>query len=116
EAFNAGSGGVGVNAVGAAVDRRDGDVDELLGERIEGTGLDHNLLDARPGTFEQRRLVGQGTPEIVYKVGVAGGADVVEDRLDAGDGGNVGVAPELCGGHGLPFRRGRIGRGIAVAA
>lgn len=103
EAFGSGGGGVGVDAVGAAVGGGDGDVDELLGERVEGAGLDHDLLDAGPGALEDSGLVGEGSPEVVDEVGVARGADVVEDGFDAGIGGYLFVGPEFLGGHEGPF-------------
>ena len=60
------------------------------------------------GAFEEIGLVGEGSPEVVDEVGVSGGADVVEDGLDAGVGGDFGVGPEFYGGHVEPFRLERI--------
>ena len=100
-AFGAGRGGVGVDAVAAVVGDGDGDVDEFFGQRVEGAGLDHDLLDAGPGSFEEIGLVGEGSPEVIDEVGFSSGADVVEDGLDAWVGGDFGVSPELYGGHDL---------------
>ena len=97
--FGARGRGVGVDAVAATVDGGDGDVDELFGERIERAWGDHDLLDARPGSFEKFGLIGQGSPEVVDEVGFSGGADVVEDCLEAWVSRDFGVGPEFYGGH-----------------
>ena len=88
-----------MDAVAATVGGRDGDVDELFGERVERAGFDHDLLDAGPGAFEEVGLVGECAPEVVDEVGFPGGADVVEDGLDAWIGGDFGVCEEFYGGH-----------------
>ena len=104
QAFGAGCGGVGVDAVAAVVGDGDGDVDEFFGERVECAGGDHDLLDAWPGALEEIGLVGEGSPEVVDEVGFSRGADVVEDGLDAWVGGDFGVGPEFYGGHPKAFR------------
>lgn len=100
KALGAGGCGVGVDAVAAAVDRRCGDVDQLLGEGIELAGFDHHFLDAGPGSLENGGLVGERSPEVIYEVRFARGADVVEDCFDAGIGCDFFVSPKLYGSHG----------------
>ena len=39
-------------------------------------------------------VVGEGSPEVVEEGGVSGGADVVEDGLEGGVGGDFGVGSE----------------------
>ena len=95
--------GVAGDAVSALVGYADGDVDEFLGERVEGAGSDHDLLDAGPGSFQDIGLVSQGSPEIVDEVGFSGRADVVEDGFDAGTGGDFGVGEEFYSRHGKTF-------------
>ncbi len=100
EALGSGCGGVGVDAIAAVVGGGDGDVDQFFGEGIEGAGLDHDLLHTGPCAFEQGWLIGEGPPEVIYEIGFAGGADVVEDGFDAWVGGDFFVGPEFYGGHG----------------
>jgi len=100
-AFGTGCGGVGVDAVAATIGDRDGDVDELFGKGVKCSGSNHDLLDAGPGTLEEFRLVGEGSPEIVNKVGFSCCPNVVEDGLDAWVGRDFGVGEEFLCGHGL---------------
>ncbi len=69
------------DAVVAVVGDADRDVDQFLGEGIEGAGR-HDVLQAFPGAFEQRGIVGDGLPEIVDPIDLAGGHDVVVDGAD----------------------------------
>ena len=78
-----GRGSVGMNAVAAVVGDGDSNVDQLFGERIERAGLDHDSLDAGPGSLEEIGLVGESAPEVINEIGFAGDADVVEDCFDA---------------------------------
>jgi hypothetical protein len=99
--FGTCGGSVGVDAVATVIGDGDGDVDEFFGERVERAGSDHDLLDAGPGMLEEIGLIGEGSPEVVNEVGFSGGADVVEDGLDAWIGGDFGVGEELLRGHGV---------------
>jgi hypothetical protein len=78
------SGGVGVNAVGATVRGGHGDVDQLSRQGIQSTITAHDYLDAFPGPFERRGIVGERPPEVVHKVRFASASYVVEDGLTAG--------------------------------
>lgn len=80
-AFCPRGGRVRVHAVAATVHRRDGDINQLPGEWIESARLDHDLLDIGPRALQHWRLIGQRPPEVVHKVGLAGGAYVVEEPL-----------------------------------
>ena len=71
--------GVRVQAIAAAVGGRHRDVDEPLGQRVERARR-HGPLDLAPGGLQLRRVVGEGAPDVVYVIGAAGGADVVEQR------------------------------------
>ncbi len=92
EAFGAGGGGVGVDAVAAAVGGGYGDVDQLLDQGVQSAG-GHDRFDAFPGALEDFGLVGERAPEIVYEIGLAGGADVGKDGADPGVGGDLFVGP-----------------------
>jgi len=41
--------------------------------------FDRDLLDARPATFEQIRLICESMPEVIHKVGNSRGTNVVEN-------------------------------------
>ena len=73
-----GGGGVRRDAVVAIVGDADGDVEEFLGERIEGARA-HDLFDAFPGALESGGIVGDGLPEIIDPICLACGHDVVVD-------------------------------------
>lgn len=95
-----GRGSVGMNTVAAVVGDGDGDVDKLFGERIESAGFNHDLLDAGPGSLEESGLVSEHPPEVIDEVGFSGGANVVEDCLDAWVGGDFGVGEKFLSWHG----------------
>ena len=102
-AFAEGRGGVGVNAILAVVGDTDSDVEEFLGEGIEGAGS-HDGLEVFPGALKERGIVGDGLPEIVDVIGFARGHYVVVNGSDGGVG--VLVFDEAEGGHGgAPWRK-----------
>ena len=95
-AFFESGGRVRGDAVVAVVGDAYGDVDELLGEWIERAGT-HDLFDAFPGALQSGGVVGDGLPEIVDPIRLAGGHDVVIDGANFGAG--VCVFDEAKGGH-----------------
>jgi len=78
-------GGVRRDAVAALVRHADGDVDHLLGQRIE-RARSHDLLDRFPGALQRDRIVGQHLSEIVDPVGLARRHDVVVNGAHLGTG------------------------------
>jgi hypothetical protein len=78
-AFAACRGGMRSNAIVTVVSNADGDVEQFLGERIEGAAGSHDLFERFPGAFQSGGVVGNGFPEIVDPVGLAGGHNVVID-------------------------------------
>jgi hypothetical protein len=81
KALGARGGGVRMDAIAAAVRCGYGDINQLFGEWIESTGLDHHLFDGCPRPLEQVRLVGQSPPEVVNEAGFTRGTYVVENGL-----------------------------------
>ncbi len=77
-----GGGRVGSGAVLAAVGDADRDVNHFLYDSGQCGRHGHRLLDLGPGLAEQGRVVGEGEPEVINNVGLAGGLDVVKDGLD----------------------------------
>src|SRR5579883_2664073 len=71
------------DAVVAIVGHAYSDIDEFLGEGIEGARR-HDLLDALPGALEQRGIVRDGLPEIVDPVRLSRGHDVVVNGANFG--------------------------------
>src|SRR5688572_25428180 len=71
-------GGVRGGAVAAAVGHAHRQVDHLLGERVEGSGL-HDRLQGLPRAAQRGRMGGQRLPEVVDVVRLARGHDVVVD-------------------------------------
>jgi Acetyl co-enzyme A carboxylase carboxyltransferase alpha subunit len=72
-----------VNAIAARVGDRDRDVDHLLGQGVQQRVSGHDRLDIRPGRFKQRRIERKRSPHVVDVLGLASGAYVGEDGLDA---------------------------------
>src|SRR6202030_846091 len=73
--------GVRMDAVRTAVRGRDSDVDQFSGQRIERTVPAHDHLQALPGAFQARRVVGQRAPKVVDEIRSTNMPDVVEDSL-----------------------------------
>jgi len=86
-----------MDAIRAAVGSGDGDVDELFCERVQGSGSDHDLFHALPGSLKQSRLICKSTPEVVDEVGLSYGSDIGKDCAYARVSGNVLVCPKLYG-------------------
>jgi hypothetical protein len=84
-----------MNAIGAAVRSRHRDVDHLAHQRVERALDHHDRLQPFPCALEQGRIVRQAAPEIVDEVRLAGGADVVEHRLDRRFRFDLGVGQEF---------------------
>lgn len=78
-------GGVRIDAVPAAVRRGDCQRDHFLGQRIELAGS-HRRFEPQPGLFQQRRMRGQGLPEVGDEIDVLGLLDVLEDLADQAGG------------------------------
>jgi len=76
---------MGGDAILAIVGDADGDVEEFLGQRIESAWR-HDGLQILPGALEQCGIVGDGFPEIVDVIGLAGSHDVVVNGFDGGAG------------------------------
>src|SRR5690606_1012758 len=68
------------DAIGAGIGRGHGDVDEFARQRVERPGRGHHRLHLAPCALEIVRVAGEGAPEIVDVVGLAGAANVVEHR------------------------------------
>jgi hypothetical protein len=67
---------MGVDAVGAAVGDADCNIDQFLGQRVQGAGS-HHLLHAVPGALQQLGLNRRRFPEVVDPVRLARLHDVV---------------------------------------
>src|ERR1700722_5881460 len=91
-----------MDAIGAAVRYRNGDVDQFPSQGIERSGGAHDRFQAVPGAFENLGLVGQATPEIVDEIRLPGRPDIVENRFDLWVRFRLRIGPELDCGHSLP--------------
>lgn len=70
--------GVRRDAIAALVSGADGHIEQFFDERIERARA-HHFFHALPGTAQRDRIVGEGFPEVIDPVRLAGGHDVVID-------------------------------------
>ena len=95
-----------MDAIGAAVRYRNGDVDQFPSQGIKRSGRAHHRFQRVPGAFENLGLVGQAAPEIVDEVRLPGRPDIVEHRFDLRVRFRLRIGPELdCGHPCLPCER-----------
>jgi hypothetical protein len=90
---------MGMDTVATAVRSRYRNIDQFFCERVEYSGFNHHLFDARPCSLKKAGLVGESAPEIVHEVGLTGGADIVEHGFYDRDACDFLIAPELYGSH-----------------
>jgi hypothetical protein len=111
-ALAAGRRRVRVQAVAAAVCGGHGDVDELLGQRIERARR-HDPLGLLPRCRQLHWIVRQRSPDVVDVVRAAGRTDIVEDgaRLRIG----LRVGQQRYRGHGIPLTVFEVGPGDRTA-
>src|SRR5580704_12369671 len=69
------------DAIGTAVGHAHGEINHLLGHRIERARR-HDVFDALPGALERRRIVRKIFPEIVHVFDAARALDVIIDGAD----------------------------------
>ena len=97
--LRAGRRGVRMDAIGAVVGDRNGDVDQFPSQGIKRSGRAHDRFHGVPGAFENLGLVGQTAPEIVDEVRLPGRPDIVEDRFDPRVRFRLRIGPEFHCGH-----------------
>ena len=84
-----------MDAIGAAVRYRNGDVDQFPSQGIKRSGRAHHRFQRVPGAFENLGLVGQAAPEIVDEVRLPGRPDIVENCFDLRLRFRLRIGPEL---------------------
>src|SRR5579863_6127080 len=78
-ALGDGGGPVRYDTIIATIGHADRQIDQFADERFHFAGATHDFFERRPGSRERRGMIGNGFPEIVDFVCLAGGSDVVKD-------------------------------------
>ena len=99
-----GGGGMGVDAVAAAVRGGNRDIDHFPCLRIERAGNRHHGFDLRPCALQARRVLRQRAPDVVYEIGPACFADVVKDGFDVWDRVSFRIRHQFYSRHCFPLR------------